>query len=189
MSAPDPSPGSAQSALSEAVEQAAAAVSAWCNDVADLAEREADRLSAGRYGLNDLIIAQMSLARIWVSNSIRTAGVLSDNLALLSYSRPGATTAQRTVRVGVPVPANADVTFRVSDLVGRLLTHTIPRARITLHPPLAASEPAARDVEVEMVVRCAGAPADTYQGLLSSEDGSIRVPFQVAIDEFGSPVR
>jgi hypothetical protein len=158
----------------------------WCDDVAGFAEHEAERLSAGDYGLTDLVSAQVELARIWVRNSMRVASTLSDNVALLSYGRPAGGPATRTVQVSVPVPANVEVALQVSDLWSPL--HRIPRSKIRLEPSTAASSPAPAEIPVTVHVECAGAPADTYTGTISSADGGVDVTFKVAIDELGEPL-
>jgi hypothetical protein len=187
MSAPPPPPGPKrpQSPMSEAVEQAAGALSMWCNDVARFATRQADLLASGDYGLNDLATAQVTLLRIWVSNSISTAGVLSDNLALLSYGKGGAPPPRR-FGVGISVPAGAGVELRASDLEGQLLGFRIPSTRIRLAPGAVPAGPT--ELTVEVTVSCIGAPNDIYTGELSSTDGTVTAPMRVAINELGKPV-
>ena len=162
-----------QSLLSEAVEQAAGAAAKWVGDVARFARGQADLLASGDYGLNDLATAQVGLLRIWVENSINVAGVLSDNLALLSYGSAG--------------PAGVALELTASDLEGQLLGYRIPSSRIQLAPVAVAAQPAA-EVTVEVTVDGAGAPNDIYAGVLSSADGAVTVPIRVAIDELGRPV-
>ena len=176
-----------QSLLSEAVEQAADAATMWVADVARLARSQADLLASGDYGLNDLATAQVSLLRIWVRNSINAAGVLTDNLALLSYGSGGAAPPRR-VAVAVAVPAGADLELTPSDLEGQLLRYRIPSSRIQL-APVAVAVQAAAEVTVEVLVDCGGAPSDIYAGVLSSADGAVSVAFRVAIDELGRPVQ
>ncbi len=189
MSAPRPPTGSRQrqSPLSEAVEQAADAASRWCNDVADFAKHQADLLSSGDYGLNDLTTAQVDLLRIWVRNTVRTVGALSDNLTLLSFGRPSKAPPPRRFNVGVSIPAGVSPKLRTSELLGQLLAYRIPSSKIRLNPDVAASRAKLREITVEVEVDCAGVPNDTYEGVLSSEDGVIQVPIRVAIDELGEP--
>jgi hypothetical protein len=190
MSTTDRSASSArhQSPLSEAIEQATAAVSMWCREVAEFAQHEADVLSTGDYGLNQLATAQVRLLRIWVTNSIRTAVMLSDNFALLSYGQAGRPPPPRRIGVRVPIPAGVSVKLRASDLIGELLQHRIASSRVKIDPDTAASQQTAREIPVEVTVDCANAPNDTYIGDLFSVDGLIRVPIEVAIDELGEPL-
>jgi hypothetical protein len=189
MSTTDPStsPGR-QSPLSEAIEQAKGAASNWCNEVVEFAQHEADVLSTGGYGVNQLATAQVRLLRIWVTNSIQTAVVLSDNLALLSYGRAGRPPPPRKIGVRVPIPAGVSVKLRASDLTGELLQHCITSSRIQISPDTAASRAKAREIPVEVAVNCANAPNDTYIGVLFSDDGLVKVPIEVAIDELGEPL-
>jgi hypothetical protein len=175
-----------QSLLSEAVEQAADAAAKWVGDVARFAGGQADLLASGDYGLNDLASAQVGLLRIWVENSINVAGVLSDNLALLSYGSVGSAPPRRFA-VAVGVPAGVALELTASDLEGQLLRYRIPSSRIQLAPVAVAAQPAA-EVTVEVTVDGAGAPNDIYAGVLSSADGAVTVPIRVAIDELGRPV-
>jgi hypothetical protein len=188
VNAPQPQEPPRQSPLSEAVEQAADAAVIWCRDVADFAEREADRLSSGNYSFGDLATAPIRLLRISVRNAIKTAGVLSDNLALLSAGQPATVAAERTFSVSVDVPAGGAARLGASALVGRLLNYSIPSAQITLKPDAAAPQAAPSQLTVEVKVGCTGAPSDTYVGILSSGDGAIAQPIQVAIDELGDPL-
>jgi hypothetical protein len=165
-----------------------AAASMWCDEVAEFAKHEADVLSTGDYGVNDLANAQVRLLRIWVSNTIRTAGVLSDNLALMSYGRAGRPPPPRRVGVRVAIPAGVSVKLRASDLIGELLQYRIASSRVQISPDTAASQARSREIAVEVAVDCAGAPNDTYTGDLSSVDGAITVPIEVAIDELGEPL-
>jgi hypothetical protein len=174
-----------QSLLSEAVEQAAAAT-LWWKDVAEFATDQADRLASGNYGVNDLTNAQVGLMRIWVRNSIKTAGVISDNLALLSYGKASAAPPPRRFAVTVAVPAGVDLQLQASDLVGDLLGFRIPSSKIKIRPAAVTAQPAA-DLAVEITVDCGRAPNDTYAGTLSSTAGSVSVPMRVAIDELGEP--
>jgi hypothetical protein len=189
MSPPRPpgDPARPQSLLSEAVEQAAGAAALWWTELAQLATRQADRLASGNYGLEDLTTAQVGLLRIWVRNSIRTGGVLSDNLALLAYGNAGAAPPPRGFAVTVAVPDGVDLRLRASDLVGELLGFPIPSSRIALAPAEVPAQPAG-ELLVEVTVDCARAPNDTYAGTLSSADGSVSVPIRVAIDELGAPL-
>ncbi len=190
MSASRPPTGSGQrqSPLSEAVEQAAGAASKWCNDMADFAKHQADLLSSGGYGLSDLATAQVDLLRIWVTNTVRTAGVLSDNLTLLSFGRPSQNPPPRRFNVGVSIPAGVSPRFRISDLLGQLLAYRIPSSKVRLNPDFAVSRAKLREITVEVEVDCVGVPNDTYEGVLSSEDVVIQVPVRVAIDELGEPL-
>ena len=176
-----------QSLLSEAVEQAADAAAKWVGDLARFARGQADLLASGDYGLNDLATAQVGLLRLWVTNSIRAAGVLSDNLALLSYGTAGAAPPPRRFAIAVAVPDGVDLELTSSDLEGQLLRYRIPSSKIQLAPVAVAAQPAT-EVTVEVTVDCAGAPNDIYAGELSSADGAVTVPIRVAIDELGRPV-
>jgi len=177
-----------QTPLSEAVEQAAQAASQWLDEVAHFAEDEVGRLSAGNYHLDDLATAQVRLLRIWIRNSIRTAGVLSDNLALLSYGTSGPPPPPRMFKVRIGVPAAVELKLRASDLSGQILGVRIASSKIRLTPDVAASGAEPRDITIEVEVDCARVPSDTYVGVLSSEDGTVTVPIRVAIDELGGPV-
>jgi hypothetical protein len=177
-----------QSLLSEAVEQAADAATMWVADVARFARSQADLLASGDYGLNDLATAQVGLLRLWVRNSLNAAGVLSDNLALLSYGSEGAAPPPRRFAVAVAVPDGVDLELTPSDLEGQLLRYRIPSSKIRLAPVAVAAQPAA-EVTVEVTVDCVGAPNDIYAGELSSADGAVTVPIRVAIDELGRPVQ
>jgi hypothetical protein len=184
---PPDDPARPQSLLSEAVEQAADAAALWLGEVADFARGQADRLSSGNYGATDLANAQVGLLRIWVRNSIKTAGVLSDNLALLSYGTGGGAPPPRRFAVTVAVPAGVELELRASDLVGDLFGFCIPSSKIELDP-VAVPAQGARELAVEVTVDCARAPNDTYGGVLSSAGGGVSVPMRVAIDELGSPL-
>jgi hypothetical protein len=189
MSTPDPSAAPPpQSPLSEAVEQATDAASKWCREVADFAQHEAELLSSGDYGLSDFVTAPVRLLRVSVTNAIQTAGVLSDNLALLSLPRPSRRPTPRTFSVQVGVPAGAGVQLRASALEGRLLRYRIPSSRIRLNPRSVQARIRQMEIPVEVEVDCAGAPADVYIGVLSSADGAVEVPIRVAIDELGEPI-
>lgn len=190
MSAPDPPTGSTQgqSPLSEAVEQATDAARRWFDEIADFAKHEADQLSSGNYGLSDLVTGQVSPMRIWVRNTILTADVLSNNLALLSYARPGAPPLLRTTNVRVGIPANASVKLAASDMVGRLLAYRIPSSNIRLVPEEPAIETQERHIGVKIEVDCLRAPNDIYEGRLYCADGTVSVPFLVALDELGEPL-
>jgi hypothetical protein len=176
-----------QSLLSEAVEQAAGAAALWWEELAKLARGQADRLASGSYGVDDLATGQVGLLRIWVRNSIKTAGVLSDNLALLSYGSAGTDPPPRRFAVTVAVPAEVDLRLRASDLVGELFGFCIPSSKIELEPEDVTAQ-AAGEVAVRITVDCARAPNDTYAGALSSADGRVSVAMRVAIDELGSPL-
>jgi hypothetical protein len=182
--------GRPQSLLSEAVEQAAGAAAMWWTDLAKLAKGQADLLASGHYGADDLAAGQVGLLRIWVKNSIRTAGVLSDNLAMLSYGSAGTHPPPRRFGVTVAVPAGVALELRASDLVGELFGFCIPSSKIRLEPVDVAARAAADagDLAVHVTVDCHRAPNDTYAGTLSSADGSVSVPMRVAIDELGQPV-
>ena len=175
-----------QSLLSEAVEQAADAATMWVADVARFASSQADLLASGDYGLNDLATAQVGLLRLWVKNSLNAAGVLSDNLALLSYGTEGAAPPPRHFAVAVPDGVALELT--PSDLEGQLLRYRIPSSKIQLAPVAVAAQPAA-EVTVEVTVDCVGAPNDIYAGELCSADGAVTVPIRVAIDELRRPVQ
>jgi hypothetical protein len=189
MSPPRPpdDPARPQSLLSEAVEQAAGAAAMWWEELAQLARGQADRLASGTYGTGDLAAGQVGLLRIWVRNSIRTAGVLSDNLALLSYGTAGAAPPPRRFGVTVAVPDGVPLELRASDLVGELFGFCIPSGKVQLEPVDVAAQ-AAGELAVAVTVDCARAPNDTYAGVLSSADGSVSVPLRVAIDELGQPI-
>jgi hypothetical protein len=189
MSETDPAAGAErpQSPLSEAVEQAAAAASMWARDLTRFARHQADLLAVGNYGVNDLTTAQVGLLRIWVTNSVRTAGVLSDNLALLAYGTAGAP-PPRSFGVGIDVPAGAELRLTASDLKGQILGHRIPSSKVRLAPNAVAAQAGAAKLAIEITVECAGVPGDIYAGELSSGDGAVTVPFRVAIDELGGPV-
>jgi len=169
------------------MEQAADAASRWCNDAADFAKHQADLLSSGDYGVSDLATAQVELLRIWVRNSVRAAGVLSDNLALLSFGRPSNAPPPRKFNVGVGIPAGLSPRLKTSDLLGQLLAYRIPSSKIQLNPDFATSRSKQREITVEVEVDCTGVPNDTYEGVLSSEDGVVQLPIRVAIDELGQP--
>jgi hypothetical protein len=188
MSPPRPpdDPDRPQSLLAEVVEQAAMAGALWWEELAKLARSQADRLASGSYGVDDLATGQVGLLRIWVRNSIKTAGVLSDNLALLSSGTAG-TAPPRRFPVTVAVPAGAALELRASDLVGELFGFCIPSSKIELRPGDVPAEEA-RDLTVEVTVDCARAPNDTYTGTLSSADGRVSAIMRVAIDELGSPL-
>jgi hypothetical protein len=185
---PSTGPPPRQSPLSEAIEQVTAAASTWCREVAEFVQHETSLLSTGDYGLNQLAIAQVRLLRIWATNSIQTAQVLSDNLALLSSGQAGRPPPQRTIDVLVPVPAGVSTQLRASDLIGELLRHRIASSKVQIRPDTVTAPRAARDSAVEVVVDCAGAPNDTYVGELFSVDGPISVLIEVAIDELGEPL-
>jgi hypothetical protein len=189
MSQPRPpdDPARPQSLLSEAVEQAAGAAAMWWTELSRFATAEANRLASGSYGVDDLTTAQVRLARIWVRNSIRTAGVLSDNLALLSYGSAGTHPPPRRFAVTVAVPDEVKLPLQASDLVGELFGFCIPSSKIKLDPVELPAQ-AAGEVAVGVTVDCHRAPNDTYAGTLSSADGRVSVPMRVAIDELGSPV-
>jgi hypothetical protein len=189
MSPPPPpdDPGRPQSLLSEAVEQAAGAAAMWWTDLARLAKGQADRLASGSYGAGDLAAGQVGLLRIWVKNSIRTAGVLSDNLALLSSGDAAEHPPPRRFAVTVAVRDNLALRLRASDLVGELLGSRIPSSKIQLDPVDLPAQPPG-EVAVKVTVDCHRAPNDTYRGTLSSADGRVSVPLRVAIDELGRPV-
>jgi hypothetical protein len=155
-------------------------------ELAKLARSQADRLDSGSYGVDDLATGQVELLRIWVRNSIKTAGVLSDNLALLSSGNAG-TAPPRRFAVTVAVPAGVELELRASDLVGELFGFCIPHSEIDPDPKKVPAE-AAREVAVDITVNCHTAPNDTYAGTLSSADGRVSVPMRVAIDELGGPV-
>jgi len=184
---PPDDPARPQSLLSEAVEQAAGAAALWWQELVELATSHADRLASGSYGVGDLTTAQVGLLRIWVRNSIKTAGMLSDNLALLSYGKAGAAPPPRRFGVTVAVPAGVDLELRASDLVGELFGFCIPSAKVELRP-VAVPAQAAGELAVEVTVDCAGAPNDTYAGTVSSADAGVSVPMRVAIDELGEPL-
>lgn len=189
MSPPRPpdDPARPQSLLSEAVEQAAGAAALWWKELSEFATAEADRLASGSYSAGDLAAAQVGLLRIWVRNSIKTAGVLSDNLALLSYGTAGAAPPPRRFGVTVAVPDGVALELRASDLVGELFGFRIPSSKIELRPVAVPAQPAG-ELAVEVTVDCARAPNDTYAGTLSSADGGVSVPMRVAIDELGEPI-
>jgi hypothetical protein len=172
------------------VEQSAGAIAAWCADVANFAQREADLLAAGQYRAADLATVQVRLLRIWVTNVVRMAGVLSDNLALLSAGGRGER-APRTFGIRVDVPAGVRPVLTCSGLKGGLLGHRIPASRIRVGLRGAAEawpKAASTAVDVLVEVDCAGVPNDTYRGVLTSTDGALRVPVRVAVNDFGTAV-
>ena len=173
------------SRLSEAVEQAARTGEMWFHDVAGFAKGQADRVASGHYGLTDLSTAQVALMRICVRNGVNAMSTVMDNLALLSSDRPAAGPATRTIAVAVPVPADPEVTFEVSDLAGS--RHQISHAKVRLDPSVATLA-AAGEVTVLVEVDCTGAPADTYAGTIFTGDQRIGATFLIAIDELGGPV-
>lgn len=186
MSIPDPSTGSTrpQSSLSEAVEQAADAARIWWKDISDFAKDEADQLSSGDYGLQDLASAQVHLMRICVRNTIKSVGVLTDNLALVSYPRSGAPSQLRTVNVPVSVPPNVNVKLTASDLVGQLHARRISSSAIRIQP----DEPSSEAISVTVEITCPPVPSDLYEGRLHSADDAVSIPFRVAINELGEPL-
>jgi len=169
-----------QSALSEAVEQAARVGTLYWKDLTGFAEEQADRLASGHYGLTDLTTAQVRLMRILVHHGVNAMSTTIDNVALLAYAGPGGGAAIRTMEVAVPVPAGVNVVFEVSDLVAG--QHVIRRDRIRLNPG-AAQEAVAKELPVTVRVDCTGAPAGTYGGTITAGDRG--VDFQIAIDELG----
>jgi hypothetical protein len=180
-------PGTPQSLLSEAVEQAARAGSMWWNDLTRFAEDQADRLASGHYGLTDLITAEVRLMRIWTQNSMNGLKTTIDNVAMLSYDGPTGGPAPRTVQVSVPVPALVNVVFQVSDLVGGG-GYRIPSTKLQLDPHNFPAQPAPAAALVTVTADCAGAPADTYAGTIFTEDGSVTADFRIAVDELGVPL-
>ncbi|HKR52544.1 MAG TPA: hypothetical protein VJT72_23795 [Pseudonocardiaceae bacterium] len=186
MSAPDPptGPPPPQSPLSEAVEQAADAAKIWWEDISDFAKNEADQLSSGDYGLKDLASAQVNLLRICVRNTIKSVGVLSDNLALMSYPSPGTPPPPRTMSVPVSIPPNVNVKLTASDLVGQLQAQRISSTTIHIQP----EEPSSEATSVTVEIKCPPVPSDLYEGRLHSADGTVSIPFWVAINELGEPL-
>jgi hypothetical protein len=171
-----------RSPLSEAVEQAARTGSMWWDDLTRFAEDQADRLAFGTYGLTDLTTAQSRLMRIWIENSRNVMRTVIDNVALLSYDGPAGGPATRTVQVAVPVPAQVNVLFQVSDLVGGG-AYCIPRTRLQLDPQDLPARQVPGDAVVTVTVDGAGAPADTYASTIFTDDGRITADFRVAIDD------
>ncbi|MGH3874034.1 MAG: hypothetical protein ACRDSR_21460 [Pseudonocardiaceae bacterium] len=170
------------------MEQAADAARLWCDGIAHFAKSEADQLSSGNYRLDDLSTAGVRLARVWVENTVKAAYVLSDNLALLAYTRPGTAAAPRTVRVGVEIPANTSGTLAVSDLVGQQLGHRIPSSTISISPDRFPAAEQVENISVAIEIRNPPAPNDLYEGRLHSADDAISVSFRVAINELGEPL-
>lgn len=184
-----PSDGTApQSGLSEAVEQAAAATKDWFDDISGFVKHDADQISAGQYGLGDLATAPIRMMRIWLSNTVRTAFVVSDNLALLGYTRPGAP-LPRTMSLGLSIPANIGVKLTASEMVGQLLGQSIPSSKIQIRPDEHPPQAADREVTVTVEINIRHAPDDLYQGRVFSVDGAVSVPFSIAIDELGVPLQ
>jgi hypothetical protein len=179
-------PSSSHSPLGEAVEQASDAVAIWSQEVATFAESEADDLASGNYHLSNLVTAPVRLLKIWVRNSVKTAGTLSDNLALLSYSRLAGAASERSFMVALPLAAAAGA-LTSSDLLGVSFLHRIPSTDVRLEAVPAAESPPGANV-VRVVVGCAGAPNDAYSGVLSSTDGAAPLAILVAIDELGDPL-
>jgi hypothetical protein len=177
------------SPFSEAVEQASDAAVMWMRDLAAFAQREADALAAGEYDLGALVTAPVRLLKISVRNAIRTAGTLSDNLALLSYGRPGDAAAVRTFPVGIEVPPTTrNLVLRASGLRGQMFDYHIPRSRVRVDPAEATAKVVPQDLVVRITVDCAAVPNDIYVGDLSTDDGSVVQQIRVAIDEFGAPI-
>ena len=170
------------------MEQAAAAAKDWCDDISDFAQHDAEQISAGRYGLGDLATAPIRLMRIWLRNTVRTAFVVSDNLALLGYSRPGAP-PPRIMRLGLSIPANIGVKLSASDLVGQLLGHSIPSSKIQIRPDEHPAQAADRKVTITVEIDIRHAPDDLYEGRVSSAEGAVSVPLRIAVDELGVPLR
>lgn len=187
MSAPEPpnGPQEPQSALSEAVEQAADAASIWCNELTQLAIHQADRLASGDYGLDDLVTGQVDLLRIWVSNSVEVAWALSNNLALLAYWQSGGPAPPRRFGVEARVPAGAGGQLQSSHLDGQRHRYRIPASRVRLTPAAVPVQAQPQPLTVEVAVSCAGAPNDIYAGELLLPDGTVVAPLRVAIDELG----
>lgn len=185
----DPSNGQPrpQSLLSEAVEQGADAVAKWHKDIAELLEQQADRLSSGDYGLNDLVTAPVRLLSIWVKDAIDTAFTISDNLALLANPRSGEPQRPRTIRVPVTIPANSHVKFVASDTLGQL-GYSIPSSDFDITQEIRGNNP--EEINVIVTVKSSSVPNDTYSGILRADDPAIKeVPFGFAIDELGEPAR
>ena len=117
----------------------------------------------------------------------RFAGVLSDNLALLSSGDAAEHPPPRRFAVTVAVPDNLALRLRASDLVGELLGSRIPSSKIQLDPLDVPAQPPG-EVAVRVTVDCHRTLNDTYAGTLSSADGRVSLPLRVAIDELGRPV-
>ena len=106
-------------ALGEAVENATARLSIWCRAVADLVQADVDRMASGTYQLGDLTTFGVRLMRIGVDNVVQMAGVLSDNLVLLTADITGSSGAQvHELPLDVPVPDKSSGRFVLSSLTG-----------------------------------------------------------------------
>ncbi|MGH3693162.1 MAG: hypothetical protein ACRDRX_04045 [Pseudonocardiaceae bacterium] len=185
---PSGEPGSQQSLLAEAVEQLADSAGKWSKDITDFCKQQADRLSAGTYGLNDLVTAPVRLMKILVQDTFDTASVISDNISLLANPGAGVLPRDRTMRAPVIVPTNTSVTFVASDMVGRR-GHTIPGSDFDISLESRGENPTEKDVVVKL--RPSRVPNDTYAGFLrpAVDNPAIKeIPFAFAITEWGEPV-
>ncbi len=191
MSAPDSStdPTPPETAFSEAVEQTVDAAKQWCDELTKFVKGEVTKLSSGDYGLNDIATTPVHLARIFVKKSFDTMDTMMDNLSLLSYAPPGASSSHRIMHVQVRIPPSTTVKLVSSDLVGRSVRHRIPSSKIRIAPDQASAGDQGDDIVVEVKVDCSRAPKDLYEGRLNSADGAVSVPFIVAINELGEPLR
>lgn len=171
----------------EAVEQAIDGLSMCCRDVAGVIQTDVDRMAAGDYRLADLATVGFRLLHVGVNNAIRMAGVLSDNLALLTAEESReekVVPAERRVNVIVPIPAGQAVTITSSSLRGRTKGQWLPRSRITIARSTFTAGTNS-PVQVEVLVNHTGAPRDIYEGALSVMVGDRRestVDYLVAVD-------
>jgi hypothetical protein len=178
--------------LGEALEQAADGLSMWCRDVAMLVKTDVDRMASGDYHLADLMTVGVRLLRVGLDNTIRMAGVASDNLALLTALPPE--TARRgaphekveKVDVVVPVRAGDAGTIASSSLKGRATGQWVQKQRLTVTPSTYKAAGRRRNINVEVLVTLGGVPGDIYQGTLSVEAGGAvvdTVPFVITVDD------
>jgi hypothetical protein len=171
-----------QSALSEAVEQAAKTVTEGCAAMAGVAIQQADRLSSGHYGLDDLVAGQFAVLRTWVKYATFGAETAVNNVALLAWppATPGEADPARIRKLEVAVTfAPAGVTS--SDLLGHYCGGCVPSAAVVVTTP-----PGDPGHVVTVTVNFGDQANDIYDGTLRSADGTASTPFAVPFSEFGT---
>jgi len=172
-----------QSALSEAVEQVADTVGKGYVAMAGVAIQQADRLSSGHYGLDDLVAGQFAVLRTWVKYATFAAETAVNNVALLAWppAKPGEADPARIRELHVAVTfAPAGVTS--SDLLGRVGGGRVPSAAVTVTTP-----PGDPGHVVTVTLHFGDQANDLYDGILRSADGTASKPFTVPFNEFGRP--
>lgn len=157
----------------------------WVTTLSDVAATQADRMSAGDYGLDDLVAGHVGVCRSYLRALTETALTVSSVAGELAYAGPTESVTPRTVRVRVPGTHTADE-LTISDLVHTVSRFTIP-ASVTDHRICPTPANAESDVTTVAVTASTPAPNGVYRGTIKA--GADSCSFVIALSEVGKPLR